>query len=99
MRHRWQEPAYPQRIAMKKGEPVGSPIFFTPAYCFRRAMLPFTLLALMSRPPFPYCARRMARAPATRERHRKIAVDAAVHGVEREFCVEARGNIDRDRAV
>src|SRR6267378_7826773 len=41
-------------------------------------------------------AGRMARAPTARERHWEVAVDAAVHRVEAEFRVEARGNVNGD---
>ncbi len=38
----------------QKGEPSGSPFCFPViVYCFRSSMLPLTLLARRSRPPFP----------------------------------------------
>ena len=44
-----------QRKSKTKGEPGGSPFFLRgeSAYCFLSSMLPFTLLALRSRPPLP----------------------------------------------
>jgi len=77
------------RIAMKKGA-SRLPFLSAAGLLFLNAMLPFTLLALMSRPPLPMVPDAW-RGPHRPESVSEVAVDPAVHGVERNFPAKPAG--------